>query len=38
MEAMELNQLIVLEQGVEPAEVAANSTCCKTGEGRLLTE
>ncbi len=38
MEEMEPSKLIVLEQGVDLAELAATVECCKTTESRFLTE
>lgn len=38
MEEMESSKLVVLEEGVDLAEVAAGDPCCKLSQVRITTE
>ncbi len=38
MEEMEASKLIVLEEGVDLAEVASEVTCCKATDARFRTK
>lgn len=35
---MSENEMVILDEGVEPSEVAASQSCCKTGQARLQTQ